>query len=326
MTDKIYNKQSIDALKKADALKFFEVPKLASQLSPFRYPGGKAKLSQFLAVFISANDLKGCKLVEPFCGGAGGTLPLLQAGIIDKLVLNDANSFIAEFWEASLNNTKALTKLIKSVDVNLNNWHRYSAIFKGEIDASPIEKALSVFFLNRTNRSGILHAGPIGGQKQSGDYLIDCRFNKQNLIERIEKLAKLKRKIIVKNEDASSLVYKLNRTNCFIYADPPYVKQGKNIYKDYCFESSQHMTFSQVMKKQKNPWLISYDDDPLVHQLYSKRGINVIELSYVMNKARVGQELLIASSNLKMPTLLQASQSKEKIIFEDSSALRSHVK
>ena len=129
---------------------------------------------------------------------------------------------------------QSLKKLIKSVDVNLNNWHRYSAIFKGEVDADPIEKALSVFFLNRTNRSGILHAGPIGGQKQSGDYLIDCRFNKQNLIERIENIAKLKRKIIVKNEDASSLVFKLNKSNCFIYADPPYVKQGKNIYIVLC--------------------------------------------------------------------------------------------
>jgi DNA adenine methylase len=319
VTDTIYNKNVIDSLKKTGVLKQFEVPKLASQLSPFRYPGGKAKLSQFLAVFISANNMKGCKLVEPFCGGAGGTLPLLQAGIINQLVLNDANPFIAEFWEAALRNTKTLNKLIENTNVDLNTWHKYRAIFNGEVDADPIEKAMSVFFLNRTNRSGILHAGPIGGQAQNSDYLIDCRFNKQNLISRIEVLAKLKKNIVVKNEDASSLVFKLKEDNCFVYADPPYVKEGKNIYKNYCFDKTQHNTFANVMKKQESPWLISYDDNPLVHQLYSKRGINVIELSYVMNRSRVGRELLIASSNLQMPVI--NTDKKSSLIIPEKKAM-----
>lgn len=220
-----------------------------------------------------------------------------------KLVLNDANPFIAEFWGAAINNTKALTKDINKVRVNLESWHKYKAIFEDGVDSTDLEKALSVFFLNRTNRSGILHAGPIGGQAQVGEYLIDCRFNKANLIQRIENVGKLKRKIIVKNEDVSSLVFKLERNNFFIYADPPYVKEGKNIYKKFCFNEHQHITFANAIKHQKNPWLISYDDDPLVHELYAKSGINVIELSYVMNKPKVGRELLIASSNLNMPIL-----------------------
>ncbi|ARD21136.1 DNA adenine methylase [Shewanella japonica] len=303
MNEPRYTKDAIDSLKSQRVIKSFELPKLKSNLSPFRYPGGKGKLSKFLAVFLASNDLKGTKFVEPFCGGAGGSLPLLEAGVISKLVLNDANPFIAEFWHAAINNTKVLSKEIRKVNVNLETWHKYKAIFEGSVDASDIEKALSVFFLNRTNRSGILHAGPIGGQAQNGEYLIDCRFNKDNLIERVENIAKFKRKTIVTNEDASSLVFKLKQSNCFIYADPPYVKEGKNIYKKYCFNDHQHTTFANAIKHQKNPWLISYDDAPLVHELYAKSGINVIELSYVMNKAKVGRELLIASSNLNMPNL-----------------------
>nr|WP_301003537.1 DNA adenine methylase [Arsukibacterium sp.] len=282
-------------------------------MSPFRYPGGKGKLSKFLALFLTSNDLKGTKFVEPFCGGAGGSLPLLEAGIISKLILNDANPFIAEFWQSAINHTASLTKEIRKVNVNLKSWHKYRDIFEGNVDSSDLDKALSVFFLNRTNRSGILHAGPIGGQAQNGNYLIDCRFNKVDLIQRIENIAKLRRNIVVKSEDASSLVFKLDKENCFIYADPPYVKEGKNIYKKYCFNSYQHTAFSNAIKHQNNPWLISYDDDPLVHELYAKSGINVIELSYVMNKARVGRELLIASSTMKMP-IIGSEKSDESML------------
>lgn len=319
MDEPRYTKEAIDSLRSQRVIKSFELPKLKSNLSPFRYPGGKGKLSKFLAVFLASNDLKGAKFVEPFCGGAGGSLPLLEAGIISKLVLNDANPFIAEFWDAAINNTKALSKEIRKVKVDLDTWHKYKAIFEGNVDSSDIEKALSVFFLNRTNRSGILHAGPIGGQAQIGDYLIDCRFNKENLIQRIDNIAKFKRKIIVKNEDASSLVFKLEQGSCFIYADPPYVKEGKNIYKNYCFNNHQHKTFANAVKHQSNPWLISYDDDPLVHELYAKSGINVIELSYVMNKARVGRELLIACSSLGMPTLSAKDNKDSNLIATDPS-------
>ena len=298
-----YRKATLDLLRKKSVLDEFSLPKLRSDVSPFRYPGGKAKLAPFLSLFIHANNLSGCHLVEPFCGGAGGTLPLLEAGVIGKLTLNDANPYIAEFWSAALFNTQSLVKEIRKVKVDISTWHRFRDIFSGGAEGSDIEKALSVFFLNRVNRSGILHAGPIGGQDQSGNYSMGCRFNKVSLIKRIQLIAKLRNKIVVGNDDASSLLFSLTSESKFVYADPPYVKEGKNIYKRYCFEDNHHKTFASVMKQAKFPWLISYDDHPLIHDLYSKRGINVVELSYVMNRAKVGRELLIASSNLSMPKL-----------------------
>lgn len=312
MDDVKYDKSALDSLKCKNVLGGFAVPKMKSNLSPFRYPGGKAKLSPFLAVFISTNGLKGCDLLEPFCGGAGGTLPLLDAGIIDKLILNDSNLYIASFWDSVLNDTQSFIREIRKAKIDMKSWYEYRDIFNDGKDSNKLEKALSVFFLNRTNRSGILHAGPIGGQSQNGSYMMDCRFNKDDLINRIKYIAKFKSRIIVKRQDAKELVYSLKCNDTFIYADPPYVKEGKNIYKKYCFETIQHQNFASVMKEKVNPWLISYDDHPLVHDLYATRGINVVELSYVMNRARVGRELLIASSNLNMP-LIQTPPSTLKI-------------
>lgn len=68
------------------------------------------------------------------------------------------------------------------------------------------ELGFAMFFLNRTNRSGILDAGPIGGYDQSGTYKIDCRFNKEVLIKKISKIAECKNSVRIYNQDISAFL------------------------------------------------------------------------------------------------------------------------
>lgn len=299
---KVYGKESLEQLKKKRIGALAGIPHLSSDVSPFRYPGGKAKLSRFLAYFLVSNDLVGSRLVEPFCGGAGGTLPLLEAGLIDRLVLNDLNPAMYSFWYSVKHHPDELIRLIRSEPVNIDAWHYWRDVYSNS-SSGVIERGFSAFFLNRTNRSGILHAGPIGGRMQTGDYKIDCRFNKSNLEKRVENIALLSDRIDVHSMDAAILISDFSEENDFIYADPPYVKEGKNIYQKFCFDDELHRSFSETIKRASSKWLISYDDHPLVHSLYSKSGINVVEFSYVMNRARVGRELLIASSHLTLPIM-----------------------
>lgn len=299
---KVYEKESLEQLKKKTVRTLAGIPHISGDVSPFRYPGGKGKLSRFLAYFLVSNDLVGSRLVEPFCGGAGGTLPLLDAGLIDRLVLNDLNPAMYSFWYSVKHHPDELIRLIRSEPVNIDAWHYWRDVYS-DSSSSIIERGFSAFFLNRTNRSGILHAGPIGGRMQTGDYKIDCRFNKPSLEKRVENIALLSDKIDVHSMDASILISDFSDEDDFIYADPPYVKEGKNIYKKFCFDDELHRSFSETIKRASSKWLISYDDHPLVHSLYSKSGINVVEFSYVMNRARVGRELLIASSHLTLPVM-----------------------
>lgn len=300
---KIYKKDTIDSFRARNALKKAGLPRIPGDVSPFRYPGGKAKLSQFLAFFILENDLLGCRLVEPFCGGAGGTLPLLKSNIIDTLVINDLNIAVSAFWFSVKNNADELIRMIRNEPITIERWHYWREVYKSEPGQySFLELGFSVFFLNRTNRSGILHAGPIGGRNQLGNYKIDCRFNKNNLEKRISDIAEISHRIEVSCVDALDLIKKAS-INDLIYSDPPYVKEGKNIYSDFCFSEQNHIEFSNAIKRSEAKWLISYDDHPLVHQLYSTSGINVVEFSYVMNQAKVGRELLIASSMLSLPKM-----------------------
>jgi DNA adenine methylase len=46
-------------------------------LSPLRYPGGKRRLTPYLAAALTANDLEPDLFVEPFAGGASVALELL---------------------------------------------------------------------------------------------------------------------------------------------------------------------------------------------------------------------------------------------------------
>ncbi len=48
-----------------------------------------------------------------------------------------------------------------------------------------LDVGFSTFFLNRTNVSGVIKGGIIGGQEQQGEYKIDARYNGQNLIRKL---------------------------------------------------------------------------------------------------------------------------------------------
>ncbi|MDF92428.1 DNA adenine methylase, partial [Salmonella enterica] len=216
-----YEFEYIKNIKKQLVTKIPGSSTIPSGISPFRYPGGKAKLSSFIALFVVTNKLEGCTLVEPFCGGAGGTLPLLHAGLIDRLVLNDLNPGVYSFWLSLTKNTNALINMIENEPVTIDAWQHWREVYYSEDPKkhTTLEKGFATFFLNRTNRSGMLHAGPIGGQKQSNsDYKLDCRFTKKTLIQRIERLAVLSNKISVSQKDACNSIHNIS-SDSFIYAD-----------------------------------------------------------------------------------------------------------
>ncbi|MAP34775.1 MAG: DNA methyltransferase [Halomonas sp.] len=277
---------------------------LKRDLTPLRYPGGKGSLKYFLANILVDNDLYGKTLVEPFCGGAGASIPLLAAGMIDHLYLNDKSPAIFNFWKNVFFNTDEFLSLIQKCDISLKEWGHQKNIASKPNGYSSVEVGFSTFFLNRCNRSGLLSAGPIGGMDQSGRYKIDCRFNKENLIDRIEQIASFRDKVSVSGHDASKFLETLNNetlSNSLIFIDPPYVVQGENLYKDCSFDERDHERFAQYIKQKAWKWVITYDDHPLIHALYAERAVGVIELSYLMQSAKVGRELLVASTHCRIP-------------------------
>ena len=72
----------------------------------------------------------------------------------------------------------------------MKEWEKQKRIY--ENTRSEFLLGFATFFLNRTNYSGVITGGPIGGFEQKGQWKIDARFNKKSLIDRIERISYFK--------------------------------------------------------------------------------------------------------------------------------------
>lgn len=222
---------------------------MPSTKTPLRYPGGKSQLTDFVYHTIKLNNIKKPIYCEPFAGGAGVAISLLLKNKVESIILNDLDTSIYSIWYAILKETDRLIKAIRDVDVSLETWHQQRNIYdsmRNNVDYS-FELAFAAFFLNRTNRSGIITGGPIGGMEQSGKYLINCRFNKENLSKKIIAIAEHTDNIQLYHSDAINLIrdvlQRQPNDRLFIFFDPPYYQQGKKLYKD-SFNDETHLQLS----------------------------------------------------------------------------------
>ncbi len=277
-----------------------------SPLSPLRYPGGKAILSNFLEDLIILNNLKGCVYYELYAGGAGAALNLLFNNVVQKIVINDADYRIYSFWYSILNNSQNFLKLIDKTPVNLEEWYNQKEIYENAEKESILKVGFATFYLNRTNRSGIIHnAGPIGGLKQTGNYSIDVRFNKENLKQRIKNIVNNSNRIELHNLKTEDFIpdRKLydRRRKAFFYLDPPYYYKGAELYLNN-YVHDQHKNLSRLIKESniKN-WLISYDNVIEIRKMYSDLRKSKFYLNYALQEKKVATELMIFSNELIVP-------------------------
>lgn len=280
---------------------------MARTVSPLRYPGGKTCLAEMVSYILKLNKLERGHYVEPFAGGAGLALTLLYGGEVSDIHINDIDPAIYAFWFSVLNHNRDFLDMITYTPVNMHEWHRQREIFLQQDIGDPLSLGFSAFFLNRTNRSGIIKgAGVIGGLSQEGNYKIDCRFNKEDLISRIERVFKYKDRINLTNEDASS--YIKNKSLLFdekvlFCIDPPYYNKGSSLYTSF-YDAEDHQKLSEAVMGIKCPWIVTYDFVPEIQNLYKKRRQFGFDINYSVQKKRIGKELLILSKKLRMPESL----------------------
>lgn len=274
--------------------------------SPLRYPGGKNKLSAFIAKICLDNNING-HYVEPYSGGASVALFLLLEGFVDKITINDKDRSIYAFWHSVLNRTQQLCDLIENAELTVDEWRRQKAIQNNKKTASLLDLGFSTFYLNRTNRSGIINAGVMGGMEQNGNYLMDCRFNKVELIERIKKIAKKKKSIRLYKKDAIKLIDKIEQEaideNIVFYFDPPYYLKASSLYMNH-YKDNNHLNVSEKIKGILNiKWIVSYDNVPEIQSLYSDCDKKEYSFKHTVYNSRVGQEILFFSPTLRQPNI-----------------------
>lgn len=270
--------------------------------SPLRYPGGKNKLAKYFQKVCYQNGIENT-YVEPYAGGASVALSLLFTDSISKIVINDIDRSIYSFWYCVLNKTEQLNRMIFDTSVNLDNWIKQKFVQKTKGRQNLLNLGFSTLFINRTNRSGILNAGVIGGRDQSGKWKIDARFNKRDIIDRIERIAKNKSRIMLYNMDAVELIKKINTEpngDVLFYLDPPYYIKGKKLYLNY-YNHDDHLNVADQIKKiKKNHWIVTYDNVKEIKELYKPFRYTTYNLNYSISKASTGKELMFFSDSIEL--------------------------
>ncbi|MCI8326048.1 MAG: DNA adenine methylase [Clostridia bacterium] len=267
--------------------------------SPLRYPGGKAKITPLVNLLMESSGVKNGTYIEPFAGGAGVALALLFNNQTDRIVINDYDVAIYSIWNAIINETDKFVSLIETKPISVEEWREQKKIYVEHNNEYSIELAFATFYLNRTNRSGIIKAGPIGGYDQTGNYLIDARYNKVDLINRIRRIAKFKERIILYNKEIREFIVDylpLYNYNSFAYFDPPYFKKGKELYKNF-FNYTDHRDIAKLICKADIPWMLTYDDENEMVELYKDKYIKRYEINYsAANKGR-NKEIIALSDD-----------------------------
>ena len=272
--------------------------------SPLRYPGGKYKLYPYVSRLVQENNC--ATYIEPFWGGAAIALGLLFDGIVKKVIINDYDYTIYCFWDSILHRTDEFVQMIQNTDVTLEKWHKQKLIRENIEDYDSLQIGFSTFFLNRTNRSGIIDkSGPIGGLQQLGDYPIDCRFNKMRLIEQISKIAEHRDHIEIYNMEALDFIEEvvLKKRKSFIFFDPPYYGKGSGLYTNF-YTHGDHVNLANTIleKLKKRCWIVTYDNVNQIKAMYAKTSSIEFRLQYTLQSKRLGSEVMFFSKNTRRPT------------------------
>lgn len=272
--------------------------------SPLRYPGGKGKVADFFKRVIDSNGLHGCVYVEPYVGGGSVALSLLFDGYASHIIVNDKDRSLYAFWYSVLHHANELCELINTTPVTMDAWYRQKEIQANKETAGLLDLGFSTFFLNRTNRSGIIKAGVIGGKEQRGKYKIDARYNKADLIDRIRRIENHADQITLYNNDAVELLTALNDqvpNNTLYYLDPPYYVKGQGLYMNYYGDSDHEKVYHAVAGLNKGHWIVTYDKVSFVCDLYSNYRQKDFILNYSAGKIGQGKEVMVFSNDLQIP-------------------------
>lgn len=276
--------------------------------TPLRYPGGKARFAPLIADVMVRNRLTGGHYLEPYAGGAGVALILLMDDVVEHIHINDADPAVAVFWRMATQQTAALTEMVANEPVTMEAWHHWRAVMLGLTAADDLQRGFATLFMNRTNRSGILKGGVIGGKAQCGDYRLDARFMRDQLCQRLERIGLRADGITVHEEDAHHLLLRCHQflpSKSLIYLDPPYYVKGAGLYRNF-YQHEDHEKIARLLgsTRFRRPWVVSYDNAAEIRAMYGYARSFTYGLHYTAQQRYTGSEVMFFSQRLTAPELV----------------------
>jgi DNA adenine methylase len=282
-------------------------------VSPLRYPGGKAAMAPWLSdLFGEQHGLMDVEVwLEPFAGGAGAALTLLDRDVIGEAWIVDANPAIAAFWLSVSGDAETLAARVERTrpTMALYDSCRETLAHPDQVDTA--ELGYAAFIVNRCSRSGIVAptSGPMGGRTGTGEWAIDGRFTADALADRIRHVGSFGSRLRVHHGDGIAFLEELDGTagiedELVAFVDPPYIREGNRLYANG-MDAAAHQRLADALNASDARWVLTYDDEPTVaEELYSERRVLGYDIRNTANQARVAREYAVFSDNLALPDSL----------------------
>ena len=136
---------------------------------------------------------------------------------------------------------------------------------------------------------------------------MDARFNREDVIRRITKIADCAGRIEVACGDAVKFLREKSSgfgEKDLIYVDPPYFEKGRLLCYD-AYGPDDHAAVAELLAEFERPsWVVSYDDVDAIRSLYAFAP----RLQYTIgNSARSrtrGREVMFFSKGMAVPELV----------------------
>jgi len=127
------------------------------------------------------NDLDQATYIEPYAGGAAVALHLLLETNLPQIIINDIDQAIYSFWSVVKDNPEELCRRISKVRIDMAEWQKTKNLFKLPRILAVSISLSRLFFMNRTNRSGVLLGGVHWRQRPTRSMENVSTFQQRNI-------------------------------------------------------------------------------------------------------------------------------------------------
>jgi DNA adenine methylase len=279
--------------------------------SPLRYPGGKSKLAvrqQILAYLPAATQ----EYREPFVGGGGIFFGLPATQKLKKRWINDVNPDLISVYRAFQDDPAGFIERCRAIEpmqtgepevatkgTGKKYNQRLGEQFQKFASDNEMDPALRYFFINRTVWAGRVTYDP---KKASRMYYSNPQG--WNVVGRpgyLEDVADHLRGARITSTSYEPLLLE-DGDDVWVYLDPPYYCDTEFSATDklyQCgFSEEDHIKLALTCKATKHKICISYDDHPVIRDLYKDFHIYEHSWKYCGSSKAVkdeGKELIITN-------------------------------
>lgn len=258
-----------------------------------KWAGGK---TQLLPEIIQRMPKTFNKYIEPFIGGGALFFRLNHS----KSVIADSNPELINMYRVIAEKSDSLIKLLSEYKNEEEMFYKVRA--KDWTECDDIEAAARMIYLNRTCFNGLYRLNKKGQfNTPFGRYKNPTICNE----DKISAAAEVLRKAEIVCGDYLEVLRKYAKKGDFIFLDPPYVPISeyadfKRYTKEQFYESDQRDLAQEVHRLVELGCkvMLTNSNHPLVHELYGKYKIEVIQTKRNINRngdKRNGEDVIVTT-------------------------------